>query len=350
MSEKETFEQVMNKIAMGLTGDAKNDAVYLLLEGKKYKDHSLAKEIGRGVGRMITEILPPVELDKIVQLTKNQLMSLDNVLEEAEFQIHKKNFDRALELLEGMVKRTEGMFESDSQSVYFRFDNYLEDVLCRNLFDTKKNIHRLPRKLPKLYAVYGSLLFELKRYDEAKDALIQGLIFNPVSVWPMFELGEIFKLEKNFDQYLRTTARALSCAYESGAIARAYRNYAYYYGEQEKYDIAVALLITSNHYDNSTAAQSELFYIMQKSDGKLQLPDSDEINRILKQEDIQIGPSKMVMDILVRIVRDALQDKDRDNARYYLAIAYDLTGDEKLLALAESLGPDDADNEYDVKE
>ena len=52
------YNDVMQKITSGLTGNAEDDVKYLMNEIEQYKEHELAQEIARGVGRIIFDILP----------------------------------------------------------------------------------------------------------------------------------------------------------------------------------------------------------------------------------------------------------------------------------------------------
>ena len=45
--EEKSFDEIMEEIAMGLERDPEHDIAYLKEQMEKYKDHPLAKEIGR---------------------------------------------------------------------------------------------------------------------------------------------------------------------------------------------------------------------------------------------------------------------------------------------------------------
>lgn len=48
--EDKTFDEIMEEIAMGLKRDPEHDIAYLKEKMEAYRDHPLAKEIGRACG------------------------------------------------------------------------------------------------------------------------------------------------------------------------------------------------------------------------------------------------------------------------------------------------------------
>ena len=67
--EDKTFDEVMEEITMGLKRDPEHDITYLKEQMESFKDHPLAKEIGRACSRLMWEVLPDEEkqeLDKII--------------------------------------------------------------------------------------------------------------------------------------------------------------------------------------------------------------------------------------------------------------------------------------------
>ena len=53
-----TYDEIMEEIKSGLTGDTKVDMKYLMTQMDKYKEHELSQEIIRACGRMIASIMP----------------------------------------------------------------------------------------------------------------------------------------------------------------------------------------------------------------------------------------------------------------------------------------------------
>lgn len=53
-----TYNEIMQEITSGLTGDYKKDCAYLKNQMEKYNNHNLSKEILRACGRLMFDILP----------------------------------------------------------------------------------------------------------------------------------------------------------------------------------------------------------------------------------------------------------------------------------------------------
>lgn len=337
MDQSGTFEQIMERIIFGLTGDHKKDLPYLMETGKSFQNHPLQKEIIRGIGRLVAEILPPDKKEELDKVCEKHLMHIDSILEEAEFLIHKKEYNKAFAILERHYQMIRDSYESDSKSVYYHFNNILEEIVWDQINKTSLEVRRTPEDLPSFYLLYGSLLFELKRYSEAREMLKKGLQFNPVSTAILFEYAETFKVSKEFDEYLKITADALSFAYQKKDIARAYRNYGYYYIEMERFDIAMDLYFLSLQYDENNSAKGELFYIAEKTGTQPVQPTPEKLFGELEKENIQLGPNEHVLNVLAALIKHVLKENAFDAARYFLTIAYELTDDEKILDLLNNL-------------
>ena len=345
MDQSGTYEQIMERIIFGLTGDHEKDIPYLMETGKSFKDHPLQKEITRGIGRLLSEIIPQDKKEEIEKACKNHLMHIDSILEEAEFLIHKKEYDKALVMLERHYQATKGSYESDSISVYYHFNNILEEVLWEQIDKTELEVRRAPEDIPAFYLLYGSLLFELERYSQAREMLRKGLQFNPVSTEILFEYAETFKVKKQFNEYLKITADALLYAYRKEDIARAYRNYGYYYVEMERYDIALDIYFFSLQYDMNNTAKGEIFYISEKTGIQPTPPDPKKLFANLKNENIQLGVSDLVFNVLLALAKHASQNNAIEAAKDFLNIAYKLTDDKNILNLLKKLPSEDGEEE-----
>jgi len=342
------YEGIMKQITLGLTGDPAKDIPYLEEQSDKYEDHELSKEILRGIGRLMYDVLPEDIRKEYNQKFQNLKQATEAAIEEAQFQMYKKNYKRALELLEGIIKKIEGdypNYREDEVSQYFNFDNALEEIIYKEIYQPKKEVRINPESFAKLYSLYGSLLFELRRYDEAQETLEKAMKWNPVKAEIMFELGEIFKLRKQYDEYLELTKRCLECAYSSRHIARCYRNLGYYYIEQKEYDTAIVLYYLSLQFDNEDkTASSELLYISQETGKQIKEPSLKKVETIMKKQGIQFGANPLVYNIAFFLGKDAQENKEFDAARYFYEIAYELTGDEDVKKIIDDL-PDENNQE-----
>jgi tetratricopeptide (TPR) repeat protein len=316
-----------------LTGDSKKDNNYLKEQYEKYKHHEFADELLRSISRLIYE--NTLKIDNI-----------DEKMKEINSLILKKDFNKALEMIEPLVSVTEEIvklfFDNNDKDYEYRcFINPIDRPIYATIFKRTNKVRHISKYCPIIYYNYGALLFELKRYDEAKIILEKANELNPIGSSILLELSEIYKICQNWDGYLEITNKCLEYAYYSSVLARCYRNYAFYFVEQCDYDMAVALLAFSINIDSSeqgiNAAQTELQYIKTMAGKSIEFPTFAKAEKMLKKHNIQIGPNGLILNVVFYLAEEALNNNINEQAKYCYEIIYDLTKDEKVKAIMESL-------------
>lgn len=229
-------------------------------------------------------------------------------------------------------------YQDDQVSAYHAFDEPFEEVLYRYRSEPTKTLRQADIPYAEIYMLYGSLLVELKRFPEAQEALKKGLRWNPMCFDIMSEYAETYKIAGDLDQFFALTLEAFKIAFHSADVARCYRNLGYYFVEKEKYSEAVGCYLMSMGFDReSPQAQSELYYISTKTDGKIKEPTLDEMKKYAKKYSFPIGPDDDVLGVALAYGKLFLQQEDPQKSRYFLNIAYDLTDDEALKEIIDSL-------------
>jgi tetratricopeptide (TPR) repeat protein len=267
-------------------------------------------------------------------------LGVAETLEEADAQMNKSNFLNALDIIEELVKNIEdsGWYKEDNESVYFNFSNQLEEILYNEIYKPEKEIKDIPENYAGVYFRYGVLLFELEKYDEAKTALEIANKYNPMRTDILFELSEVYKMKNDWENYLKINSMCMDYAYSVKAIARCYRNFGFYYIEQENYELATALFQFSLFFEpDQENAKAELLYIMQKIGKVIDKPNMEKIIELIKSNNIQIGANKLVLNIAYHISKAAQKANYTDMAKFYLEIVYDLTGDSDIQKEIEAM-------------
>lgn len=339
-----TYDEIMRKITGGLTGDADKDRVYLKAQMEKYKEHELATEIIRACGRLFYELIPDDKKNELGQVIDNDRNGIHAVLDEVRFNIYKKEYSKALDLMSNLVEKMEQspMYQSDSVTEYFTFETPFEFFMCAQKLKTGKEIKWIEYPYAEIYLQYGSLLIDLKRYEEANQMLEKALQWNPMSAKIGYEYAETFKIMGMLDKYIEITRKAFSVAYTKEEVARGYRNFGYYLIEQEKYQAAIGCYLLSLQYDReSKNAQSELYYIHQKTNGKVKQPTIDELESIAEREDFPMGVNRDVLGIAVSYGKHFLEEGQTEGARAMFEIVYDLTDDKAIKELLDSLASEE---------
>ena len=344
MNGKESFDAIMTTITGGLTGNVAEDIAYLQKQMEKYKEHEYGKEILRACGRLIYRITPEETKEKLNSLLNKESLGIKEAMEEARFNVYKKNYDKALKILTDIVDRFEksGVFKDDKVTEYHSFANPLEFIIFANVYKPEKQAKDMGPNIYQMYHELGSLLFEVKRYDEAEKALEKALTWNPVSAGAAFEYAEISKVRGDLDKFFAVTKGCFDFISEPEDLGRAYRNLGYYFVEKELYYVAAACNYLSLQYDNeSKVAQSELYYIQQVTGETMDFPAMEELEEYSEEYGFPIGPSHEVVGIAYHCGKQALDEGHANIARFFLQKVYDLIPAEEIKELLDSIPTDE---------
>ena len=292
------YDDIIKEIKSNLGQNKDLNRKYLMSQIEKYSDHPYNKEIIREISRMMWDCLSDDEKEEFINISNTENPIMDILNEISEF-LEVGDYMTALDRLKNFMETFPGMFEDDRVSEYHSFTNPLEEILFRKYIGAKKEVRLIPDNKPllDLYYIYGFLLFENKEFDKAEENLKKAIQINPVSARVILELSEIYKMHTlDFNKFYMYTSDALKYSYYPSDIARCYRNLGYYYIEENKLDIAVALFHFSMNFEMSAMAYSELHYIESKGQ-KIDLT-GDEIIQKLDSINIQIGVNPFIMETL----------------------------------------------------
>lgn len=340
------FDQIMSEITAGLTGDEAKDIPYLEGQAERYKDSEYAMEVGRACGRLLFEIIPEEKRKELGRLLQKQGLAVDATLDEIRFNIYKHDYDKALKLMEALITKIEdlGLFRDDTQSEYHTFTEPFEEWLYEYHAKPSKTLRDAEIPYSMIYLQYGNLLVEMKRYDEAGEALQKAMHWNPASCAIRFEYMETLKASGNMDEFRKLTLDTFRYAFKPESLARCYRNLGYYFSEKGLWSEAIAAYLLSFEYDpDARNAQSELYYIHHKTNGTVPEPTAEQIRSYAEQYGFPIGPDEGIVDIAVAYGSHFLDMMMDDAARYCLKIAYDLDQSDLIRELYDSIPASEGD-------
>ena len=334
------FDTIMQEIAGGLTGDAKADISYLTEKMKEFKGHEMGQEIVRACGRLMYDLLPEDAKKEMSQAIDNDAAGIQAALEEVKFNIYKKEYDKALSLIEPLVKKADEypMFQDDRLSEYRIFDELYEELLYRFIYEPEKTLRRAEFPFTEIYSLYGSLLVEMKRFDEARTALKKGLRWNPMHFTITSEYIETYKMTGDLDEFYRLTMDAFKIAIHPAQLARCYRNIGYYFIEKELYYEAQACYLLSLRYDpESKQAQSELYVLNRVTEGKMPDTSVEEIQGICDKYGFPFGGDDDVIGLAYTYGKHFMEQDEIEAAIYCFKIVYELTNDESVKKIIDRL-------------
>ena len=324
------YEKIIKEIKSNLGENKELNRKYLSSQIEKYSDHPYNKEIIREISRMMWDCLSDEEKEEFIAISEKENPILD-ILNEISELIEVGDYDVALDKLDAFMKTFPMMFEDDNVSEYHSFTNPLEEILFRKYIGAEKVVRLIPDDKPilDLYYIYGFLLFEDNQLQKAEENLKKANKINPVSARIILELSEIYKLHTpTFNKFYIYTTEALKYSYYPQDIARCYRNLGYYYIEENKLDIAVALLKYSTNFELSIMAYNELHYI--ESKGQNIDLTRDEVNQLIESINIQIGVNPFILETLYGLAEEYEKNRLYNQALYFYELINNLTNDEQI--------------------
>ena len=336
------FDQIMESIQAGLTGDSRKDIRYLQDQIAFHRNHENGLEIARACGRLIYECLPDELKKRFRESMDRDTESWNQVIAEADLNIRNQNYEKALKILEpvvnDLVQFEQFHFQNDSQTEYHDFHELFEELLYRELSHSELDFKPVPIPFTALYSRYGNLLFELGRYGDASDILEKGLRWNPVDINLMLEYAECHKASGNMERFYQITMGVFDIAFTPAALGRCYRNLGYYYAEKENWDVAASIIYMSMQYDpDSEIARGELAYIEDASGKPLPEQSFQAFQQYSTQYNLPVGASELVLSVAYSCGHYFLRNGRKDIARYLFSIFYNLTYNEDIKAILEGI-------------
>jgi tetratricopeptide (TPR) repeat protein len=347
----------MVKINSGLTGNYEQDAKYLMAQYKIYENHEDYEEISRAIRAFMYNLIPNDKAFALKKTTNNKTY-IENILSKVENMMQKNDFNKALEVMEILInelEKTLEIFSDDDINEFHNFDEFFEEQIYMEVFKPMKKMRQMPWNFALAYLKYGIILFELKEFDKAKIFLKKANKINPINVYIMFELSEISKINKNWDEYIKITNKCLEYAYSSEGLARCYRNYGYYFIEQNDYETAIAAYCIAMIFSfgiGKKFPQLEMQYLRKltrKTDAEIAYMLQNNLGEMvkkLKKYNIQLGANKAILTLALTLAMSTEGGNQnsvaedciltlRDIARY--KEIYDLVGDEEINAIVKAV-------------
>lgn len=334
------YEAILNSISSGLTGNYEMDIGYLKEQMDAYKDHAMGKEILRACGRLIYDLLPEEKKEEFAKAIQKDEFSTKVILEEVKFNISKTDYRRAISLIESLILQCEegNLYQDDRVSEYHDFDEIFEQMLYEYRERPDKEIRQVSVPYSEIYYLYGYLLVEFRRYDEARAALKTALRWNPVNTAASIEYAETYKATGEWDAFFAYTIEAFKIAFRAGTVARCYRNLGYYFVEKALYPVAVACYLLSLEYEpDSELARTELYYIHKKAQKDVPELSEEDIEDYAERYGFPLHADDDIVGLSYACGEHYFEENLKDHARYFLTIANELTDLEKVKDMLKKL-------------
>lgn len=275
--------------------------------------------------------------DKILQTFSDDKEKIEKTLQEVQQLIRgeHKDFEKAKELLLDIVKDTE-VYDNDSTTEYYNFDDVIDFVLYTRLNKPKKNMKWLDTPFTTAYFYLAYISNEEQNFDEALKMIDKTIRWSPMNLGPLFEKCETYKMQKNWEEFKNITLSIYDKIYKASDLAHYYRNLGYYYIEMNNLNLAYALYSASIKFERNQNAYGEMAYINQQLNReKYDMPAEEGLN-LLKDNNIPFGPKQENLNRLTEIYFSEKELIKKPNIEMQLAERiYYLTKDNRFAPFYE---------------
>ena len=220
---------------------------------------------------------------------------------------------------------------------YLSFNHPFESILFQARNKDKRPVIQISNLAAILYYQYATILFELKRFEEAREQLKNCLALNPVDTRAYFELAEVEKAEKNLEEVRRIMSDVHPLIFTRNALAHYYRTQAFLANMDGKFRLAVAMVYVSLDYEENPIARAQLNALAKVKGTDLSRPKLDEVKSLIDGTGIFLGPNQNVYNIALDVGAQT-RAKNPNIARMAFMIAYDLTHYKPILRDLAKLG------------
>ena len=331
------YESIIKALSTGLIGNSEDDLKFLFHQREKYINHPNNIEIGRAIGRLIYDVMPVDERNYIEEYYYKLELSTDIIIAEINNKIRAGELNKAEEMVSSIMP-DEDYFKEDAKSKYFCFNNLFESLFFVEIFKPEKEVRYISNFIVDCAMKYAYILFEKEEYDRAIEVLDRGLYYNPIHINLLFEKGEIFKVQKNWEKFKEINDCCINVAYTPTNISRAYRNYGYMYIEKNDFDAAICCYLLSAMFEKNEHANSQLFYISQVKKKNIDHKKYfKKLKKIFDKRSIPYAPSEDVRNIAYGAAQYYENEKKLEEAIYFYQICYALLREDNILDHIESL-------------
>ena len=345
MNERSVVE-IVNEIKNSITGDYEHDREYLISQVVKYRDHPNSEEISRLCAKLLVHAMPKDGLEDVKNELNDKVDAWLYELQQVKNDMNYGRLEEALSTVEELAEAAdehmkEGRFKNDRINKYFNFNNPFEESLYTVSHGSEITVRNLRIPFAETYYLYGNLLFEFERYEEAKTALEKAIRWNPSYTAVQTEYAECMGRLGDMEAHRKYMTSALNLSYTPKDIARAFRGLGYYFIEKEMWDAAIACEYRSLDYDDHPNARNELGYINQLTGKRPVRPSEEEFKQLSEKYDFPKGASDLVLGVAYLMAKQYEKAGSTEGANYFYGIYYSIAKDDEMKQKLEGRKPED---------
>ncbi len=225
------YTTTLRKITNKLTGDWDRDRVFLNQMSEEYVHHPQGKEILRAIGRLIYTRMLEEFREEVGRIVHNDADYHQTVLAEVRQLIQGRRIDEVKQLIDKIVP-PENLYTEDEVSIYYSFKNPVEQIFFEQRFAPEKTIRVPPFPFNEVYELLLYLQVEQMQVADALGTVAVALKRNPLNTTILFEAAELYKTQKEIEEFLAATVRLHPFLYRRADLSHYFRNLGYYFIEK----------------------------------------------------------------------------------------------------------------------
>ena len=326
-----SFDEIMNSIKLGLTGDVEKDVIYIMQKNAEYKKSPFADRINKETGKMIYDMLPDEEKElfaKVLQCDDNEINAKIQEIEKAIFD---GNYAVSAELSEKIINGICEESQVFENCDYLSLNNLFEMCIYTNIYKKNRLVKPTPFNFAHIYRLYAFSLYKLSKDDDAEKAYEKALLWNPINVEIMLDLAELKYIKKQYKSFIELIKKALKYSYNINHISLCYFNMGRYYYQKENYDYAMKMYILSHYFKPNKAVFKRLENMAKEKNIKIVSPSVEKMKEFCDSIDFQLGVNPEIAKVAAKMGTEAKKAANIEVARYFYDILFALTGDKAVM-------------------
>ena len=277
---------------------------------------------------------------------------LTEEIERAEGLMLQDQAEQAEELLARLADDAEAYVDANCPTTdelqWFSFPSLFERLAYRRVESDPRELREVGEPLDRLYSDLALARAQLGDYDGAAAALKAAVRWNPMDCASRLNLADLFRMSGDVQEYLALTYSVFERASEAAQLARAFVNFAGWFGASEKPRTAAAALRAARNLDVRDGVLAAALDQASGTDRDPDLVTDSEATELLAAEGLPDGANAEIAVCLLMCAGDAASAGARDLAANLALRARDLVGEaavEALLALIRETDEGDADGQ-----
>lgn len=262
------------------------------------------------------------------------------ILDDIQELISQKDFDRALEISGQLAKTADARAEAadSSQTEYYNFTEPMEEVVYREFYKPEKQLEYADFPFADIYTLHGDILFQLERYRESAAFYRKAIRWNPIAMKYTWRYMEAEKKSGSIDKYGLLALHAFSNVFRTSDLLQCYMDLAYYFTEKQWFAEAAGCYVLILRYDpDYKPASASLTVLEQLLGEEFYMPTLLDVRKYAHDIGFPLGVNKTLLNSAYAYALDDLQSKNMESALYFLDIVYDLSQNDEVKTLLDSI-------------